>query len=493
MENLELDWLKRWALYSPSAVAFKDIETSRDYTYRDCFDIANRLAAALEERYGIERGDRVAVLSTNRIETVFLYFALIRLGAILVPMNFRLAPRELDHILRDSGAGLLVFEENFKANVEQLTQKSRLLLEFAELQKYCAQGISRKVEFRGTFEDISMILYTSGTTGAPKGAMLTNQMIFWNSVNTGLRLNLTQNDVTVAFSPLFHTGGWNVLLTPFLHRGAKTVFLKAFDADLILKICEREKVTIFFGVPTTLDMMARSSVFPFADLKSVRYAVVGGEPMPIPLIQKWNEKGIPVRQGYGLTEFGPNVFSLNEEHAIGKSGSIGFPNFYIHVRIVDDRGIDLPPGEIGELILRGPMCMKGYWNNESATKETIRDGWLHTGDLVRQDDEGFFYVVGRKKDMFISGGENVYPVEIEKILLTHAKVREAAVVGVKDEKWGEVGKAFIVPKENVVLTETELTEFCRNQLAKFKIPKHYRFLSELPKGDSGKILKRALV
>jgi fatty-acyl-CoA synthase len=305
-------------------------------------------------------------------------------------------------------------------------------------------------------------------------------------------LNLSQQDCTVIFLPFFHTGGWNVLTTPILHRGGTIVLLKKFDSDKILQLSESENATILFGVPTTMDMMARSPIFEKVNLSKVRYAIVGGEPMPVGLIKTWDQKGVPIRQGYGLTEFGPNVFSLNEEDVIRKIGSIGFPNFYIDAKVVDNDGNELGADHIGELVLRGPMCMQSYWKNEKATRETIKNGWLHTGDLVRCDSEGYFYVVGRKKDMFISGGENVYPPELEQVIRTLPGVREVAVVGVPDDKWGEVGKAFVV-KDDKQITEQDLHSHCLKNLAKFKIPKYFVFLNELPKGDSGKILKRKLL
>jgi fatty-acyl-CoA synthase len=488
--NMELDWLKRWNLYAPNSVAIQDGETGREFSYRQLFEAASSGAAFLSRAFGIKKGDRVALLATNELESVFLFFALHRLGATLVPINFRLTKREVDHILNDSEPSLIVAQEGFWPLLEGHVQPKLLL----QGPKSFAEAVETKTvhdAFESDEETAALILYTSGTTGAPKGALLSHRMIFWNSINTTLRLNLSQSDSTVIFLPFFHTGGWNVLTTPFLHRGAKVIFLKKFEADRILEISAREKCTLLFGVPTTMDMMARSPLFEKADLSSIRYAIVGGEPMPIELIKTWARKGIPIRQGYGLTEFGPNVFSLNEEDALRKIGSIGFPNFYIEAKIVDDHGRELPPGDIGELILKGPMVMSGYWKNSKATSEAIRDGWLYTGDLVRKDSDGYFYVVGRKKDMYISGGENVYPPEVEQVLRQLPQIREAAVVGVPDEKWGEVGKAFLV-KQSEIATE-EILAHCQRNLAKFKIPKHFVFLSDLPKGDSGKILKRRLL
>jgi fatty-acyl-CoA synthase len=489
--EMELDWLKRWHMYSPEKVALKDGESGASLTYAQLYKAALAKAHDLRTNHQITKGDRVAVLATNELDYVVLFFATQRLGALLVPINFRLTYREVEHIVNDSAPKLLIYQEAFADVVEQLTaakkidRKALLGSKFPSVEK-------PDESFSGHSSDPLMILYTSGTTGAPKGAVLTHEMLFWNSMNTTMRLNLSQADCTVIFLPFFHTGGWNVLTTPILHRGGTIVLLKKFDGDKILQLSESEKATILFGVPTTMDMMAHSPLFAKVDLRNIRYAIVGGEPMPIGLIKTWDQKGIPVRQGFGLTEFGPNVFSLNEEDAIRKIGSIGFPNFYIDAKVVDAGGKELGANEIGELLLRGPMCMQGYWGNPKATAETIQDGWLHTGDLVRRDEEGYFYVVGRKKDMFISGGENVYPPELEQVIRTLPGVREVAVVGIPDEKWGEVGKAFIV-RSVAELSESDLQQHCLKNLAKFKIPKYFVFLPELPKGDSGKILKRKLL
>jgi fatty-acyl-CoA synthase len=488
---VEIDWLKRWNLYSPEKVALKDGETGHSLTYRELFQASVARAAELQTQFNVKQGDRVAVLAVNELDYVVLFFATQRLGAILVPINFRLTYREVEHIVSDCVPKLLVYQEEFKTIVQELQNSSKVSQKtlLASTTKY-SEALSK--DFVGSAADPVMILYTSGTTGSPKGAVLTHETLFWNSINTTLRLNLSQQDCTVIFLPLFHTGGWNVLLTPILHRGGQIILMKKFDGEKILELSEKERATILFGVPTTMDLMARSPLFNSTNLKNLRYAIVGGEPMPVPLIQKWDEKGVPIRQGYGLTEFGPNVFSLNEEDSIRKIGSIGFPNFYIEAKIVDTQGHTLGENQIGELALKGPMCMTGYWRNEKATRETIVDGWLYTGDLVRRDEEGYYYVVGRKKDMFISGGENVYPPELEQVIRALPGVREVAVIGVPDEKWGEVGKAFIV-KDHAELTEVDIRNHCSQNLAKFKIPKHFVFMTELPKGDSGKILKRKLL
>jgi len=485
--SIELDWLKRWSLYAPNRIALKDGETGRSISYLELFQLAKQTAFHLKSQFDIQKGDRVILLAQNEIESIILFFSLQRLGAGLVPVNFRLTAREVAHIVGDSKPKLIVTQEAFCEVIKDL-DIPKVLMARGKLIFSDTQNADQ--EFLASPESVAMILYTSGTTGAPKGAILTQSMLFWNSVNTTMRLNITEHDSTIIFLPLFHTGGWNVLLTPFLHRGASIILLKKFEADRVLQLTSSENCTILFGVPTTMSMMAHHPDFDKINLTKVRYAIVGGEPMPLDAISVWNKKGVPIRQGYGLTEFGPNVFSLGEEYADKKIGSIGFPNFYVNTRVLKEDGSQCTANEIGELCLNGPMMMSGYWHNEKATRETIIDDWLHTGDLVRFDEDGFYYVVGRKKDMFISGGENIYPAEVEQILSQIPEVREVAVIGVPDKKWGEVGKAFLVTSKP--LTPELITEHCLKSLAKFKAPKHFEFRESLPKSDSGKILKRLL-
>ncbi|MGE0764012.1 MAG: class I adenylate-forming enzyme family protein [Bdellovibrionales bacterium] len=500
-EWTEQDWLKRWAQYAPSKIPLKDLGTGREFSYQLLYRWSVHLARHLQSAQ-VKAGDRVAILSKNHWVFLPLFFACQRLGAALVPINFRLAPREVAHILNDCKPELFIHAEEYTDLVDQLLihpdldtlnptcWKTDEIIHFLDNHHDDVQPL----EMVGDEHTLAMILYTSGTTGAPKGAMIDRRMLFWNSLNTTLRLDIRQSDVHISFLPFFHTGGWNVLVTPFLHWGAKTLLLDKFEPETILSTINDERVTILFGVPTMLDMLARSPKFASSQLSSLRFAIVGGEPMPLPLIRQWQARGVPIRQGYGLTEFGPNVFSLNEEHSERKLGSIGFPNFYVEAKIIGNEGQELGPEQVGELLLRGPTCMPGYWQNAQATASTIQEGWLHTGDLVRRDEEGFYYVVGRKKDMFISGGENVYPAEIEQFLRQHPLIQEAAVIGVPDERWGESGKAFVVLKKSApTLTQEAVLQYCQGQMAKYKIPREVCFLTELPKGDSGKILKRVLL
>lgn len=485
------DWLERHALYAPEAEALVWVPTSEALTYADCHRLGERLAAALAHEHGVQQGDRLAVLAENSLEHVLLFFAAQKAGFILVPLNYRLARPELQYLIEDSDPALLFASEDYAATADALATDARRcpLTAVRALIDDAPERESPRAAIG--LDDPLMILYTSGTTGKPKGAIVSHEMVFWNAVNTAMRLDVTAGDISFNAAPFYHTGGWNVLLTPFLHRGARTFLFEDFQPEAILRLCDREDLTILWGVPTMLKMMAESDAFADVSLETVRYAVVGGEAMPEPLIRTWQQKGVPIRQGFGMTEVGVNCFSLPERDALRKIGSIGLPNFYVETRVAGDDGQDVPPGTPGELLMQGPVVTPGYWQNSEATAEAIQGGWFHTGDLVRVDDEGYFYVVGRKKEMYISGGENVYPAEVEAALYVHEGVREAAVVGVPDERWGEAGAAFVVGADEA-LTADAIRDHCRARLAAYKVPRHVRFVEELPKGHSGKILKRAL-
>ncbi len=492
--SIELDWLQRWAQLSPHAKALTEGDSGRCLNYEELYDQSCTGAAYLQKKYTIKAGDRVVLFSTNEISSYILFFALARLGATLVPINFRLTARELIYVINDADPILVIYEHQFSQTMSEI--KKDLKNSYCELFSDFDEALrlpKLHLVFQSSWKSVALIIYTSGTTGFPKGAMITHEGLFWNSINTTLRLNICQSDSAVIFLPLFHTGGWNVLSTPFFHRGAHVILTKKFDADQILTLSEKHKTTLLFGVPTTMRMMSQTPGFPKADLTSIRYAIVGGEPMPLEEIRTWQSKNIPIRQGYGLTEFGPNVFSLNETDTVRKMGSIGFPNFYVQVQVINEKNQVCKAHEVGELWLKGPMAMAGYWNNPKATSETLENGWLKTGDLVYFDNENYFFVVGRKKDMYKSGGENVYPAEIEKIILEIHWVKEVAVLGLADLQWGEVGHAYVVAKSPELFNQEQLSQHCQQNLAKFKIPKYFTAMADLPKGDSGKILKRQIV
>lgn len=490
----EFDWSARWRLYSPNQVAVKEAVGGRQMTYAQLDAAACRLANELSSR-GLVYGDRVAILAEFSLEYIVLFSAAQKTGIVLVPLNYRLAAREIDFLLGDAAPALVLFSTKFKTLLEDAPQAQGIGWIAMEEITDAMVSTQRSIEFKAAKlqdDDPIFILYTSGTTGFPKGAMYTHKMLVWNSLNTALRLQITGNDRTLMCMPPFHTGGWNVLTTPFLHFGATVVLLPQFEPELVMSLLEKEQINVFMVVPTMIKMLSESRAFESTDLSQLRYFIVGGEALPIPVIEAWNKKGVPIRQGYGLTEVGPNVTSLPQEDAIRKIGSIGFPNFYLETRLVDAEGKEVFGAGTGELWLKGDVVTPGYWKHPEATAKAITAGWFHTGDLLRRDEEGYLYVVDRLKNMFISGGENVYPAEIEKYLLTHPAISEAVVVGVPDEKWGEVGKAFIVLKKEFVLSAEQLKAYCIGELAKFKVPKSFVFVAEIPKNDSGKIDRKKL-
>lgn len=493
------DWISKWAIYYPEKIAIKEYESDRTLTYSQLNNLANFFAKKFINEFKLKIGDRIVVLAENSLEHLILFSVCQKTGLILVPLNYRLVPRELDYQLNDSEPSVIIYEDKFYENVKELDsfKKIEFKLDINELGNFIDIEKNKIHEFDSveTFDENHpiFILYTSGTTGFPKGALYSHKMLFWNSINTALRLDITSEDRSISCTPMFHTGGWNVIPTPFLHHGAYICITKKFDADTILQLLEQEKATMFMAVPTMLAIMSQSELFHKSDLSNVKYFIIGGEPMPLPLIETWHKKGVPIRQGYGLTEVGPSVTSLHQKDAIRKMGSIGKINFYLKYRIVDDDGNDVPIGEVGEFILKGPTVTPGYWKNLEATIESLKDGWFFTGDLVREDEEGFLYVVDRKKNIFISGGENVYPAEIEKVLYSLPAIQEVAVIGVPDEKWGEVGKAFIKLKDNHSTTIEELKKHCEENLARYKIPKYFVFVDEIPKSQTGKIDRKELL
>lgn len=493
------DWFQRWEAYSPEKVAVSEFETGRELTYRHIHQLSGEVAKWFTQDLALKKGDRIAILAENCLEYVVLFAVAQKTGVILIPLNYRLTASEIDFLLSDCQPRMILTEDKFLAKVRNSKNYEKITLRFRieDFAQRCNEllALGQKTGFVNmvlTEDDPVFLIYTSGTTAFPKGSIYTHKMLFWNSINTQLRLDITAADRSINCAPPFHTGSWNVLETPFFHHGAYTLIMKNFNADAVLEAIEKYDLTIFWAVPTMLKMMADSPLFGKSNLAKLRYFIVGGEAMPIPLIEKWHEKGIPIRQGYGLTEVGPNVTSLNQQDAIRKQGSIGKPNFYYEVKLVDSHNEEVPPGHEGEFVIKAPTVTPGYWNNEEATRQTIVNGWFHTGDLMRCDNEGYYYVVDRLKNMYISGGENVYPAEVERVLLSHPAVEAAVIVGVPDEKWGEAGKAFVIRKKDTDVNEATLINHCLERIAKYKTPKYVHFLEELPKNDAGKIDRKKL-
>jgi len=490
------DWIGRWGKSFPEKEALVDTIGNRRYTYGRLAREVNRMAHFLCSRLGTKRGDRVAVLSFNRAEYLTLFFAAGRIGAVLVPLNIRLAPQEFFYYLEDSFPQAIFFDEEHQAVADMLkTQFKAAHYVCFDLPAAVGQPLPAAwkdlpedplPEIPLSASDPQLIIYTSGTTGVPKGVILTHGMITWNAINTNLGWDLRSDDRTVLHSSLFYTAGWNVFTLPLFHCRGMNVLVRGFEADLILDLIERERLTLFFGVPTMFQMLIESPRFAAADFSSIRFLVSGGAPMPRKIFEAMKAaKGIHLWEGYGLTEVGPNNFLAN-----GKLGTVGHPMPHVDLKVVDADHREVPPGQEGELLLRGDHMCAGYWKKPEAAAEAIRDGWFHTGDLARLDEDGHVAIVGRKKDMIISGGINIYPAEIEKAIETHPQVAAAAVIGVSDEKWGEVGKAIVELKPGAVLTLEDLQKFLADRLGKFKIPKYLAFVKELPRtAASGKVQK----
>lgn len=502
------DILGRRALYSSDELAVVDAGKNphRSFTYRELNDRANRLANYLRDGVGIQKGDRVAILAYNGVEYLDAFFACGKLGAILTCLNWRLHWRELLSLLEVTSPKVLIYSDDFCESVENIVAETDFITQVLHIEgqgiegsryfeKTLSESILRSVTNEGIHEeDIACLIFTGGTTGLPKAAQISHRMIAWNTLNTVIH-DLHHDDVTVNTFPLFHTGGLLVYTTPLLILGGTVILTRQFNAEQVLTLLEDYVATVYAGVPTTYQMLLQAPNWQESDLSSLRFCTSGGAPLPINLVEAFKrEKGVQFKQGFGMTEFGPGVFALAAEDAIRKAGSIGRPNFYVDARVVDEHNLPVDPDEIGELVLRGPSLCSGYFNNPLATENAVdNEGWFHTGDLAKYDADWYFTIVDRKKDMYISGGENIYPTEIEQVLYQHHAVEMCAVVGVPHEKWGEVGKAYIVIKQGTSIDESDLMAHMQHHLAGYKVPTTIEFVAELPISGAGKILKRELL
>ncbi|MCP3099203.1 long-chain fatty acid--CoA ligase [Myxococcus sp. K15C18031901] len=501
------DWMGRGALYWPEQVAV--VDTARGdagrFTYRAMNARAEALGGWLRDVAGVKKGDRVALVAHNGVEYLDVLFACGKLGAVFVPYNWRLHASELTDLVRAIRPRVLLFGDDFRDAVAQVREQVGPSLRLVCLEPRGLPGADAYADVLAhrpaapvrndavSEEDTLCLLFTGGTTGRSKGACVSYRMVAWNTLNT-LVHEVRAGDVTVTHTPMFHTGGLLVYTLPLLTVGGTVVVMRRWDPEELLSLVPREKVSLFFAVPTQYQQLLDSPRFATTDFSSVRFMTSGGAALPVPLIQAWQAvHAVPFKQGFGMTEFGPGIFSMGPEFAVSKAGSIGRPNYFIAAKLVDDDGREVPVGDVGELVLKGPSMCSGYFEDEAATREAIDpDGWFHTGDLARQDADGFFTIAGRKKDMFISGGENVYPLELETVLYEHAAVQQCSVVGVPDAKWGEVGRAFVVLKPGEAASEDVLLEHLRGRLARFKVPKRVVLVERLPVSAAGKILKREL-
>ena len=514
---------ERRAQLSPDRVGLVDADTGTEHTYADLDRRANRTARLLRER-GVGTGDRVAAVSRNRPAMVDLYFATGKLGAVLAPLSHRLAPPELAAMLDDVEPSALVVEEPFVDDSRAALTHGDYTADVPPLVGLPADGASTgdddptpfadpvdgqdwesypdtlpaedsPVEtVEAALDDPHLLLHTGGSTGLPKEVIQTHGGIAWNAFNTVLSWGLRPDDVTPMVFPMFHTGGWNVLTIPFFHLGGTVIISRDFDPGEVLDLVDSRDCSVLVAVPAVLRFMVENDDWGATDLSSIRFAKSGGGPCRDSIIEAWAERGVDLSQGYGLTECGPNNFAMPDDFDREKTASIGMPGLYVDARVVDEAGTELPAGEVGELELASPHAGDGYWNNPEETAEAFGteagEAWVSTGDLARVDGEGYYYIEGRKKNMFVSGGENVYPPEVENVLAGHPTVEEVVVVPVDDETWGQVGKAVVQGDDS--LTLEELQEYAEERLAGFKTPRHLAFVDEMPTSGPSKIDRGAI-
>lgn len=498
------DLLSERAHLTPDREALLDLETGRRFTYSDLNARANRIANALRDKLGLEKGDRVSILANNSPEYIDLFYGLAKIGVVFAPLNWRLVARELVYIINDCQPKVLICGTEFVGTLEEM------LPDLAVEQVYLLDAPphptidSYEILLSETLdeeperpvldgEDPYCILYTSGTTGRPKGAVIPHRQVLWNCINTAVSWGLYEDDVSPVFTPLFHAGGLFAFLTPLFYLGGRILLAKGFDAERSLRCIIDERCTVILGVPTLFQLWMDSPRFDELDFSHVRFFISGGAPCPPSLMNSWRDtKDIVFRQGYGLTEVGPNCFSMTDQDSVAKTGSVGRPVFHSFMKLVDEQGEEVAAGETGELAIKGPHICSGYWQNPEATDDALRDGWFHTGDMARKDEDGFYYIAGRFKDMIISGGENVYAAEVEAIILEHHAVAEAALIGRANETWGEVGLMFVVLNKGMDTGEEELKVFCRERLARYKVPKEIVFTESLPYSPYGKVMKMEL-
>ena len=494
------DWTAHHAHMRPEKVAIIDLDNDTRLTYKALNQRADALAGWMQQQ-GISKGDRVALLMPNCPEFFETEFACAKIGAICLPLNWRLTAKELEYILNDSTPTLLIHDAAYSVMTAELTKncgiKHALALSAGDKSTSYEAAMAAShplVPAASDHDDISMIMYTSGTTGHPKGALITHGMTFFNCVNLGIPAGITTKAVQLVVLPLFHTGGLNCYANPILHAGGQILLMRDFDPGRALRVLGDAAlgVTHFFAVPAPYQFMLQHPDFATTDLSRLEAAGVGGAPCAEAILSGWIGRGVPLIQGWGMTETSPGGIALDAADALRKIGSTGKALLHTEIKIVDDQGREVAAGEVGELLIRGPNITPGYWNNPEATKKTFVDDWLMTGDAARCDDEGFVYIVDRWKDMYISGGENVYPAEVENVLYQLPQVAEAAIIGVPSERWGETGKAVLVLKPGQQLDADADIAHCLANLAKFKVPASVEFIAALPRNATGKVLKRTL-
>lgn len=498
------DYIGRRANYSPNLVAVMDASKKniKSFSYSEMNNRSCSLAYWLLNKAKLIRGDKILVICGNCIEQLDIFFACVKIGIIYVPINFKLKFSEIKKIIDIINPKVVIYSNDVENNTIYLIKKETKVEYYLGIGENLINNnylyeeiIINNLKYNLDIDnhdfnenEIVAIFFTGGTTGYPKGVMISHKQIAWNFINTFIH-DLEHKDIYLNILPMFHVGGMLVYTISQIIIGNKIIIVNKFDADFILKIIDKEKVTIIAAVPSMYYMLVNSKNWDSCRLNSIRSCISGGSPLNINIIEKfYNEKGVSFKQGFGMTEFGPSIFVLDNKDVKRKIGSIGKPNFYVESRIIDDLGKDTDPNIIGELIIKGPSISGGYFKNSELF--TDENGWFHTGDLAYRDSEDYYYITGRKKDMFISGGENVYPLEIETEICKHVDVQDCLVVGVSHEVWGEVGKAFVVLKKGSNLNSNVLISFLRSRIANYKIPLYFDFVNEIPLSITGKPLRK---
>ena len=492
-------WPRRRARMSPDKVAF--VFQGRSRTYADVHERTTRLAARLRA-LDVDKGDRVAYLGPNHPAFAESMFATHLLGAVFVPLNFRLAAPEIDYMLGQSNAKVLIYAPSCAPLVSALEGGLDHVGVVAladpregelDYESWLAAGPADPIDEDVSLDDVALMLYTSGTTGRPKGATLSHANLVWNCFNIMLDVDVASDEVTLISAPLFHVAALDQTLLPTFMKGATSVIMPSWDIEECFDLIERHDVTWMFGVAAMFAGLVQSPRWDTADLSSLRNLMTGGAPVPESLIAAYQERGLVFCQGYGLTETAPGAAFLAKDMSERKAGSAGVPQFFVDLRVVRPDLSDVDPGEPGEVLIEGPNVTPGYWNNPTATAAAFtRDGWFRSGDLATVDEDGYLFIVDRVKDMYISGGENVYPAEVESVLFAHPAVAECAVIGIPDEKWGEVGRAFVIQRPGNTASPQDLRDFLISRIAKYKVPLYYDFVHELPRTGSGKVQKAKL-
>ncbi|MDY6934739.1 MAG: AMP-binding protein [Spirochaetota bacterium] len=496
------------AAITPEKTAF--IFEDKRYTYKALDQGVNRFVDYMH-KIGIKKGDRIAVVMLNCPEFLEIYLACAKLGVIFVPLNWRMVGPELEYQINDSGSRLLAFHDSFTMNIDSI--RSRVKVEKGRYV-YLKSGNSDTPlcpewaidyndaikegstdELHGpsivSLDDPLSIVYTSGTTGNPKGAVLSHGQTYFKTFQIRSYIDITSEDIILAQLPLFHSGGLFIVATPALCNGIPMIMRRGFDANQFAEDIQKYRATIVFALTTMWNFILKTGKLDEVDVSSVKYSLGGGERTPTSLFRELSKRGIHLQVGFGQTE-NSAMTTVPREFVQSKIGSVGLPGFFTNIWIADEDGKEVPMGQVGRMLAQGPCVMSGYWNLPDKTNEVLNNGVLDTGDLGYKDEDGFLYLVDRAKDMYRSGGENVYPAEIEKVLYAHSKIADVAIIGVPDKKWAEVGKAFVVLKEGETLTLEEIHMFLEGKVAKYKYPRHLEILKEFPMTSTFKIKKAAL-